>query len=122
MYTTGLLSRTTLQQFDLGIANTNWKDEYKIDKNFFHIGGNSYSYSENIGYFIDNNNTILSIRTNGQVLNTWDNFKDFLKQEIESSEKTMLDKKKKRMSNYTIAVNKTSPESKQNWWQKLFGN
>lgn len=123
MYTSGLLSRGNLQQFDLAIANTYWKQEYEIDQNLFHIGGNRYSYTENIGYFIDsNNNTILSIRTNGQILNKWDNFKDFLIQEIESSEKMMLDKKGKNISNNTTEFNKTSHKLKQNWWQKLFGN
>jgi hypothetical protein len=90
LYTTGLLDRSTSQQFDLGTANKNWIKEYNVDPNLFHIGGRSYSYSENIGYFIDGN-TILSIRKSGEIIDTWNNLLEFLNAEIKISESQMLE-------------------------------
>lgn len=92
MYMTGLLSRTVLQQYDLGTANTTWKHGYDIDKSLFHIGGRAYSYEENIGYFIDNNK-IFSIRENGEIIKSWITFSDFLKEEIKVAEQMMLKEK-----------------------------
>ena len=60
-------------------------------KDLFYIGGRSYSYSENIGYFIKENE-ILSIRKNGEILKTWDTVIEFLSDEIAISEKQMLEK------------------------------
>lgn len=89
VYTTGLLDRSTTQQFDLGTANRNWIREYDVDPDLFHIGGRSYSYSENIGYFIDGD-TILSIRKSGEIIDTWNTLLEFLSDEIAVSEKRML--------------------------------
>jgi|688.fasta_scaffold211250_2 hypothetical protein len=92
MYTTGLLSRTVLQQYDLGTANTTWIHNYDIDTSLFHIGGRAYSYEENVGYFIDNNK-IVSIKENGEIVGSWTTFADFLKEEINIAEQMMLKEK-----------------------------
>ena len=92
LYTEGLLSRRILQQYDLGRANTDWIGNYNIDNDLFHIGGRSYSYDENIGYFLDGDR-ILSIRKNGEVLNSWATMTEFLKSEIEIVEKMMIKKR-----------------------------
>ena len=92
IYTTGLLNRSTLQQFDLGTANTNWILSFKVDKKLFYIGGRSYSYDENIGYFIDKE-TIRSIRENGEILKSWSSFNNFLNDEIRIAEQMMLAQK-----------------------------
>jgi hypothetical protein len=89
IYTKGVLDRSVLQQFDLTTANTSWIREYEIDQNLFHIGGRAYSYSENIGYFVDKE-TILSIRTTGEVLNSFVTVKDFFETEIEAAEQIMI--------------------------------
>jgi hypothetical protein len=78
-----------LQQFDLTTANTNWIKEYDIDQSLFHIGSRAYSYSENIGYFVDKK-TILSIRTTGEVVNSFATVKDFFATEIEAAEQIMI--------------------------------
>jgi hypothetical protein len=90
MYSTGLLSRSMLNQFDLGTANQFWKYEYetKMD-DLFHIGGRAYSDDENIGYFIDSEDRILSLRKNGKKLKTWTNVGEFLNDEIIAAEKMM---------------------------------
>ena len=90
LYTTALLDRSKLQQFDIGTANRSWINEYEISEDYLYIGSRAYSSSENIGYFIDSNTNILSIRKNGQVLNNWTTFKDFLFEEIISAENIML--------------------------------
>jgi hypothetical protein len=90
MYSTGLLNRSTLNQFDLGAANQFWKYEYETElDNLFHIGGRAYSDDENIGYFIDSDDRILSLRKNGKQLKTWMNFGQFLNDEIIAAEKMM---------------------------------
>ena len=95
VYTTGLLDRTTTQQLDLGSANKFWKNSYKLNKNLFYIGARAYSFDENIGYFIDEE-TIYSIRTNGEVIATWTTFDSFLAAEIKLAEKMMLEEKEEQ--------------------------
>jgi hypothetical protein len=92
IYATGLLDRGGLQQFDLTTAGVDWIKEYDVDQNLFHFGGRRYSYSENIGYFVDNDK-ILSMRKNGKTLNSWTTIKDFLASEIKIAEQMMIDKK-----------------------------
>lgn len=92
MYETGLLNRSYLQPLYLGSANTGWIYEYKVDKALFHIGGRSYSDSENIGYFVDGNK-IYAIRKNGEVLDSWASFEEFLNKEILLAEQRMLQQK-----------------------------
>ncbi|MBK8807840.1 MAG: SMI1/KNR4 family protein [Bacteroidales bacterium] len=91
IYTTGLLDRSKVQCFDLGTANRSWISEYEIDEKLFHFGGRAYSYDENIGYFIDINGIIKSIRINGQIIKEWSDFSEFLRDEIEAAEKMMID-------------------------------
>ena len=85
----GVLDRTQLQCHDLVTANTNWIYEYKVDKNNFHFGGRSYTYSENIGYFFDSNK-IRALRSNGKTIKEWQNFSVFLNDEIKEAEKMMI--------------------------------
>ena len=92
IYTTGILDRSYLQQYDLGTANMYWKHEYKVDNSLFYIGGRHYSFDENLGYFL-NGNQILSVRKNGEILNTWATFKDFLFEEINVAEEHMIKQK-----------------------------
>jgi len=86
------LSDLGLHQFDLTIANTDWIREYDIDQNLFHIGSRHYSYSENIGYFMDKE-TILSIRTTGEVVNFFATLRDFFESEIDAAEQIMIAKR-----------------------------
>ena len=91
IYETGLLDRSKVQCFDLGTANRDWIFEYEIEENLFHFGGRAFSYDENVGYFMDNAGNIKSIRNNGQVINEWSDFSEFLKEEIQIAEQMMLD-------------------------------
>ncbi len=94
IYTTGLLNRAVLQQLDLGDANTFWIHGYNVDESLLYIGGRTYSFNENIGYFTDGEN-FLVIRTNGEIHANYSTFFEFLKNEIEIVEKMMLDQKNK---------------------------
>ena len=90
MYSTGLLDRSRLNQFDLGTANDFWKYEYETNVNsLFHIGSRAYSDNENIGYFIDSDDRISSLRKNGEKLKTWMNFEDFFSEEVIAAENMM---------------------------------
>lgn len=83
------LTRSFLQCHDLTTANIEWIKEFDIDQSFFHFGGGTYSYEENTGYFYGQN-TILSIRRNGKIVKEWNNFSDFLNDEMTRAEKKML--------------------------------
>ena len=87
IYTKGVLDRCILQQFDLTEANSSWIREYDANQDLFHIG--SHCYDECIGYFVDNN-TILSIKETGEIVNSFATVKDFLIKEIEMAEKIMI--------------------------------
>jgi len=94
LYTGRLLDRSILQQHDLTLANNSWKKEYKLNEDYFLIGGRDYADDEVIGYFL-NENKIYSIRKNGEILSSWDSFVDFLNEEIYKAERTMLNEKNK---------------------------
>jgi hypothetical protein len=89
LYLNRTLDRSQLQCHDLASANRNWIYEYKVDKNSFHFGNRAYTYDENVGYFFYDNK-IKSLRTNGKTVNQWDNFSDFLNDEINEAENMML--------------------------------
>ncbi|HEY5748743.1 MAG TPA: SMI1/KNR4 family protein [Chryseolinea sp.] len=91
LYSTGRLNRDFLCQFDLGSANKFWKFEYKINADLFHIGSRKYSPDENIGYFIDDQDKIISLLKTGKQIKSWPNFQDFLSDEISIAEDMMLD-------------------------------
>ena len=90
IYRSGLLDRSKTQCFDLGTANRNWKLEYRLNEDLFYFGSRAYSFNENIGYFMDNDGAIKSIRKNGQVMNEWTSFSSFLKTELQIAEKMMI--------------------------------
>jgi len=73
---------------DLSLANEDWKREYSIDQKLFHFGGRSYSYTENIGYFMAGESMIQAYRKNGELLQQWGNFAAFLEEELYEAEQT----------------------------------
>jgi len=81
-----LLDRSRLQCHDLATAATTWVAGYNVPERFFHFGGRHYSYTENVGYFIDSDNNILCVRTSGEVLSTWTSLTQFLADELKASE------------------------------------
>jgi hypothetical protein len=82
-----LLDRTILQCHDLATAATLWIHEYRVPEGFFHFGGRHFSYRENVGYFFDGQNRILSVRGKKKIIAEWTNFSDFLSAELQASEK-----------------------------------
>jgi hypothetical protein len=93
MYQRNLLDRSFLQQYDLGAANMHWIYEYEVNDRLFHIGSRAYSFEENVGYFIDGENNILSIKTNGEQIRKWNSFESFLLEEIQEAEILMIKEK-----------------------------
>jgi hypothetical protein len=85
----GTLDRSKLQCHDLTTANNQWIKEYEVDEKYFHFGGRHYSNSENLGYFFDGDR-IMAILPNGNIINEWTNYFDFLFDEIELAEKKAL--------------------------------
>jgi hypothetical protein len=91
IYEKGLLDRSDLYQFDLGTANKFWALDYNIKPDLFHFGGRAYSFDENTGYFIDQENKIYSILPSGQIIQTWTSFKQFMTDEVLEAEKMMIE-------------------------------
>jgi hypothetical protein len=89
MYMKGTLDRSILQCHDLKTANIDWIKEYEVDRKYFHFGGRHYSPTENLGYFFDGDK-IMAILPNGNIINEWTNYFDFLFDEIELSEQKAL--------------------------------
>ncbi|MBS0624326.1 MAG: SMI1/KNR4 family protein, partial [Verrucomicrobia bacterium] len=98
IYEKGLLDRSDLYQFDLGTANKFWALDYDIEPNLFHFGGRAYSFDENTGYFIDQENKIYSILPSGQIIKTWTSFKQFMTDEVLEAEKMMREDLPKELS------------------------
>jgi hypothetical protein len=90
-YETGTLNRTILQCHDLTTANNSWIREYDVEPKLFHFAGRSYTRSENVGYFFDDEK-VLCYRKNGELIDTWTTFGEMLFDEIEIVEQMMLEK------------------------------
>lgn len=84
---TPLLDRRLLQCHDLATAATRWIDEYSVPPRFFHFGARHFSSRANVGYFFDGENRIVSVRGKKKIIGEWTNFTDFLKDELQASEK-----------------------------------
>jgi hypothetical protein len=81
-----LLNRSTRQPLDLGSANANWSREFCPSLEQFHFGGGPYSESENLGYFLNADNSVEALRRGGAGFGTWPDFASFLKDELERAE------------------------------------
>jgi hypothetical protein len=82
-----LLERRILQCHDLATAATVWVEEYSVPAGYFHFGSRYFSFRANVGYFFDGENRIVCVRGKKKVIAEWTNFSDFLKDELEASEK-----------------------------------
>jgi hypothetical protein len=82
-----LLDRTILQCHDLATAATLWISEYRLPAGFFHFGTRDFSDRESVGYFIEGNTRIVSVRKKKKVVGEWHSFADFLLDELKASEK-----------------------------------
>jgi hypothetical protein len=82
-----LLDRSMLQCHDLATAATLWIQECRVPAGYFHFGGRHFSFRENVGYFIEGNKRIVSVRGKKKIIGEWDSFADFLSHELQESEK-----------------------------------
>jgi hypothetical protein len=82
-----LLDRRILQCHDLAAAATRWIGDYSVPAGFFHFGGRHFSFRENVGYFLEGENRIVSVRGKKKIIGEWTSFSDFLRDELEASEK-----------------------------------
>jgi len=90
IYTKGLLDRSQSQCHDIGSANSTWIHSYEIEQDCFYFGGRAYNFEENVGYFCNKENKIISILKNGKIVSEWNTFTDLLLEEIPLAEKMML--------------------------------
>ena len=93
IYMEGFLNRKISQPLDLQTANIYWKNVFQVNSNFFYFGGRAYNFDENVGYFLDQENNILSYLKSRKLINSWQNFSEFLKEEILEAEKMMIDER-----------------------------
>jgi hypothetical protein len=87
-----LLDRSVLQCHNLASAVHRWTREYQIQPGLFYFGSRYYSREENTGYFINENGRLLSIKKQGEVVGEWTNFRDFLAEELQASEKLEVER------------------------------
>lgn len=83
------IRRNTLQCMDVGTANDSRINSYNNVDGKFYFGSRKVSFTENIGYFLTENNAIEAIKKSGEVVNQWSDFNSFLKDELEIAEKMM---------------------------------
>lgn len=77
-----LLHRTILQCHDLTTANETWRREYQRSTGCLHFGSRHYSYTEIVGYFMDEFGGIASYLKSGREVQRWENFTSFLQDEL----------------------------------------
>jgi hypothetical protein len=109
-----LLDRTAAMPLDIATANAHWKFEYAIQNDWFHFGGGPLSLDENIGYFFDSVGKIYSIRKNGEIINSWVLFSQFLYDEIFRCE-ALYPAYEEFMAEAICEFGTKTP-----WWRKFF--
>jgi hypothetical protein len=80
------LQRRSSQCHDLTTANTMWIRSYKNVGDEIYIGSRSFSRSENLGYFMDDNGRIIAMKKNGEQIGEWFSFCEFLEHELPIAE------------------------------------
>src|SRR5262249_49444020 len=81
-----LFRKTILQCHDLTTANELWRTEYQRSSGCLHFGSRHYSYTENVGYFMDESGGIVSHLKSGREVQRWKNFTNFLRDELSAAE------------------------------------
>jgi hypothetical protein len=85
------LDRSVLQPHDLSTAHLSWRHEFKNCEELFHFGGGPWSFTDNVGYFLDTNGKIYSVLKDGNIVDSWSDFKEFISIELERSEQCFPD-------------------------------
>ncbi|MGB6744096.1 MAG: hypothetical protein WBE38_10570 [Terracidiphilus sp.] len=81
-----LLSRSTRQPLDLATANQNWATGFKPRAGQFHFGGGPYSFDENLGYFLNPDESVEAHRKGGEIFQLWPSITEFLEDELARAE------------------------------------
>lgn len=76
----------TLQPLDLEAANRYWAREYHGAEGEFHVGGCSWTATENVGYFLAPGGRWRSRRKEGEVLREWPSLRALLAEELPAAE------------------------------------
>ena len=103
------INRSTVRPLDLGTGNRAWINGYNLSSTMFHFGSGPFSFDENVGYFLSDDNEILSIKKNGEIVGKWhwNQLDQFFEQEIERSEE--------RYKDFEEMMSKRKP--KKPWWK-----
>lgn len=80
------LDRSKLQCLDIATANEHWKHGYASARDGFHFGGRTYSYTEDVGYFLYGKSHIVALLKDGRRTGEWDDFTSFLDDELRAAE------------------------------------
>ena len=81
-----LLSRSRLQCHDLTTANEVWIGGFHLAERLFHFGSRHYSYTENVGYFMEESGSVRSLLKSGSQVQQWSSFTSFLHDELAAAE------------------------------------
>lgn len=81
-----LLNRSLRQPLDLDTANFHWSRGYKPAPALFHFGSGPFSFEENLGYFLNPDETVEARRVGGERFGHWDSLKQFLEVELKRAE------------------------------------
>lgn len=80
------VDRGALEPLPLEAANRHWAREFPGAGAEFHIGGSSWTPTENVGYFLDAEGVLRSRRKTGEVLREWPSLRDLLEEELPAAE------------------------------------
>lgn len=83
-----LIDRSVRQPFDLSLANENALVEYEVPPPAFFFGVCSYSFDENVGYFLTPDDRIEAYLSGRRKIAEWADMQDFLVDELRRAEST----------------------------------
>lgn len=85
--------RRVLEPLDLEAANRYWANDYRDAAGEFHLGGRTWSDSENVGYFLTPDGAYRCRRKTGEVLREWPSLRDLLAEELPAAESRERDRR-----------------------------
>lgn len=86
----------TFQCHSLVSANRFWINEYKrLPEGVIHIGSRTYSWTENLGYFMTPRNQFYAFRKSGEKIAEWGSLDDLFRAELPIARELYEDTKKR---------------------------
>ena len=92
--------------------------EYAAPPEWFHFGGSHWTYSDNVGFFLDPAGNVIGRLKNGERVGQWPDFESFFADELARAERIFPQNE----ANFAALLQRyrDAPKAPTNWFKRLF--